>query len=339
MEEEVGFPLAHHLEEFALELRIVLLLLESRLVGDALLAQADVAEVVFGIELLEEFRDVLVGLVVVDDAAELGVDDEDYTAPEHVVVAEILVNHRLLRFFHACSGLPWSRGRLTQPVLCIEIGIRRQDHLNVLQSHQPPEVDRVEFRRQDFPVLGKDIQSLALVERLCVPVEGLLDGLLGVEVDALEVALILHQVTDWHDRKTLSVLLSESLCVDSRVLVLPSLELLDPAEDLDDVRISFDVLPVVVALAGHLVLGFRTQWHVGSLGRLTENPFDHVQFLAIEGNQYCEVEQVIIGVTYCLGETEVFYGILEVSFDLLDLIVQWRIAILSSGLPVCLLVS
>ena len=75
------------------------------MVGDALLAQADVAEVVFRVELLEEFPDVLVGLVVVDDAAELSVDDEDYTASEHVVVAEILVDHGLLPSFPACSGL------------------------------------------------------------------------------------------------------------------------------------------------------------------------------------------------------------------------------------------
>ena len=95
------FLLAHHLEESILELSVVFLLLENRLIGDSLLTQAYIAEVVFGVKLLEEILDILVSLVMVDDAAELCVNNEDHTASEHIMMTEILVNHCFLLFFRA----------------------------------------------------------------------------------------------------------------------------------------------------------------------------------------------------------------------------------------------
>ena len=79
------------------------------------------------------------------------------------------------------------------------------------------------------------------------------------------------------------------------------------------------MLPVVVAFAGHLILVGWAQWEVAPFARLAENPLDYVELLAIECNQYCEVEQVIVSIALRLGETEVLDRALKVCFYLLDL--------------------
>ena len=109
-----------------------------------------------------------------------------------------------------------------------------------------------------------------MIERLGVPAKSLLGRLLGVEVDALEIALILHQVANWNNWQALPVLLSESSRVDGRMLVLELLEFLHPAQNLNDFLIVLNVPPVIVAIAVHLILIFRAQSSIATFTWLTD---------------------------------------------------------------------
>ena len=130
---------------------------------------------------------------MVDDAAELCVNNEDHTASEHIMMAEILVNHCFLLFFRALYYLLRCSSHLFPR---IEL---RHYHLDILEGHLSPVVDRYEFLHEYFPVFGEDIQRLALIERLSIPAKCLLDRLPGVEVNALQIARILHQVAGWNN--------------------------------------------------------------------------------------------------------------------------------------------
>jgi len=97
-----------------------------------------------------------------------------------------------------------------------------------------------------------------------------------MEVNTLEVALILHQVTDWNDWQTLPVLLGESFLVDIRMLILELLEFLNPAKDLNDFWIALNVPPVIVAVFVNLILIFWAQNGITAFTRITDEPSEQV---------------------------------------------------------------
>ena len=68
------------------------LLLKCGLLWERGPVEAYEAEVVLVVKGLEDLLHVFVGLLVVEDATILRVDNEAYAAPQHVVVAQVLID-------------------------------------------------------------------------------------------------------------------------------------------------------------------------------------------------------------------------------------------------------
>lgn len=96
LQEKLWILFHHHSEEFLLKEFVAVFLLQRRGLREWLPFKTDVAEVVLVIEGPEDFLNEPVSLLVIEDAAELCVDDEADAAPENVMVAEVLVDCRVI---------------------------------------------------------------------------------------------------------------------------------------------------------------------------------------------------------------------------------------------------
>ena len=177
---------------------VLLLLFEHELVeGSIFVAEANVAEVILAVKFAEELLSILVGFLLVNDIAEGGINNEDNALSEDVVMAEHCVYH-----FHSSeiklllvSQLQVSEAaRLVLDLLLFLLG---QNQFNIFKSFEPPKVDRL---------LASDVQ------RICVPLNGLLGPIHRVEEEALQIGLVLLQLLPWDALKafpcheTLSIL-------------------------------------------------------------------------------------------------------------------------------------
>ena len=125
-------------------MRVLLFLLKFELIQLGFLTETDVSEMILIVKSVEELLDVLVGQVLIDEAAVLSVNDEDDTLPLDVVVAEHVVDYvhilplglfKLLVCFLIFHIFPCCI------LLYLLLFVLRYDLLDVFEGLLSPEVD------------------------------------------------------------------------------------------------------------------------------------------------------------------------------------------------------